>query len=70
MAISHESLAALYCNLSAYDMAESLLERYLEEISQIADETNPGYLECLRMLSDAYELEGDSKSSLIYRKER
>lgn len=70
MAISHESLAALYCNLSAYDMAENLLERYLEEISQVADETNPGYLECLRMLSDAYELEGDSKSSLIYRKER
>ena len=70
MAISHESLAALYCNLSAFDMAESLLERYLEELSQVTEETNLGYLECLRMLSDAYELEGDSKSALIYRKER
>lgn len=66
----YESLAVVYCNLSAFDMAESLLEHYLEELADKFDEKNLVYLEALRALSDAYELEGDYKSSLIYRKEK
>lgn len=70
MMLCYESLAVVYCNLFAYDMAESLLERYMEELSDKFGEHNLGYLDALRALADAYDLEGDYKSALIYRKER
>ena len=67
---SYESLAVVYCNLSLFDMAADLFEKYLESLSEAVEDTNPGYIECMRALADIFDLGADYESALIYRKER
>lgn len=67
---SYESLAVVYCNLSLFDMAADLFEKYLELLSASVPDTNPGYIECMRALADIFDLGTDYDSALIYRKER
>ena len=68
MLTSYQMLSSLYCNITQYGMAADKLEHYLDDLKAI-DERSPYLFECLRMISDVYELDEDYDSSLIYKEE-